>query len=121
MPTAPLTPVELLALVGLGERPRYGYELVERISELSGGRVEVRPGNLYRVIHRLEDRGLVGEVGSPSDAESAHDAGSGPPRQYFATTAKGRRVAATELAMYRGIAVPSGSPGSDPTAAPGEA
>jgi len=43
-------------LAALGDRPRYGYELPERIEALSEETVRIRPGNLYRVLHRLQER-----------------------------------------------------------------
>lgn len=88
-----LTAVEVLALAALSDGPRYGYELVQTIEELSDGQLQLRPGNLYRVLHRLEDRGLAREVehgGSDDDGR----------RQYFEATAEGRRAAARQLAMY---------------------
>lgn len=46
----------LLAL--LAARPTHGYELIERLPEISGEeRVDV--GNLYRALRLLEDEGLV--------------------------------------------------------------
>ena len=46
----------LLAL--LAARPTHGYELIERLPELSGeDRVDV--GNLYRALRSLEEEGLV--------------------------------------------------------------
>jgi PadR family transcriptional regulator len=46
----------LLAL--LADRPTHGYELIERLPELSGeDRVDV--GNLYRALRSLEEEGLV--------------------------------------------------------------
>jgi PadR family transcriptional regulator PadR len=46
----------LLAL--LAARPTHGYELIERLPELTGEeRVDV--GNLYRALRSLEDEGLV--------------------------------------------------------------
>lgn len=92
-----LTPVEVLTLAALADRPRYGYELVERIETLSGGRVTVRPGNLYRVIHRLVGRGLAEEVRHAPGQEVD------PRRQYFGATEAGRREAAGQLAMYARI------------------
>lgn len=89
-----LTALEVFTLAGLSDRPRYGYELVERIEDLSEGRVGVRPGNLYRVIHRLEERGLVREVEiGDSEAEDQR-------RQYFQATPEGKEQAARELRMY---------------------
>jgi poly-beta-hydroxybutyrate-responsive repressor len=48
---------ELSLLVLLAARPTHGYELIERLPELSGERVDV--GNLYRTLRSLEDEGLV--------------------------------------------------------------
>ncbi len=111
MPESPLTPVELLVLSGLEDRARYGYELVERIQELSRGRIEVRPGNLYRVLNRLAERGLVKEVPAEEVAVEAGD----PRRQYFGLTPGGRRTLVAELSMYAdvlgGLKGPRLSPG----------
>jgi DNA-binding PadR family transcriptional regulator len=88
-----LTTVETVMLAALSDRPRYGYELVQRMAELTDGRMSLRPGNLYRVLDRLLERGLVAETGAAqADADER--------RRYFRATALGRRVAATELAMY---------------------
>lgn len=92
-----LTPLEVFTLAGLSDRPRYGYELVERIEALSEGRVGVRPGNLYRVIHRLEERGLVRQV-EVADSDAGDER-----RQYFEATPEGKRQAARELRMYAGL------------------
>ncbi len=89
-----LTTLDLVTLAAVADRARYGYELVQRIEELTDGRIAVRPGNLYRVLHRLSERGFVQET------ESA-GAGEDERRRYFRATARGRRVAAEELAMYQ--------------------
>ena len=89
---AELTALDVVVLAACSDRARYGYELGERIDELTAGRLSVRPGNLYRVLERLDGRGLVEEVRPPADAD--------PRRRYFRATARGRRVAAAELAMY---------------------
>jgi PadR family transcriptional regulator, regulatory protein PadR len=45
-------------LLLLSRRPTHGYELIERLPELSGeDRVDV--GNLYRTLRSLEEEGLV--------------------------------------------------------------
>lgn len=58
-PQQPLRPVEFFLLTALDQEPLHGYALVEAIDELTRGRVTPRPGDLYRVLHRLERRGLV--------------------------------------------------------------
>lgn len=90
---AELTPVETVTLAALADAPRYGYELVQRIAEMTDGKIEVRPGNLYRVIERLIERGYVNEVTHAGTATDER-------RRYFRATAAGMRVAADELAMY---------------------
>ncbi|MGH7471179.1 MAG: PadR family transcriptional regulator [Longimicrobiales bacterium] len=92
-----LTTLDLLTLAALADQARYGYELVQRIEELTDARISIRPGNLYRVLHRLMERGLVVET------ETARVAGADERRRYFRTTARGRKVAAEELAMYQRV------------------
>lgn len=96
MPDAPpLSPVELLTLAVLSDRTLYGYLIAQEIEERSGGAVRVRPGNLYRVLDRLESRGWAEPAPAPADA-----AGEDERRQYYRATPEGRRVAARQLAMY---------------------
>jgi DNA-binding PadR family transcriptional regulator len=45
-------------LLLLRERPAHGYDLLERLPELSGER-RVEMGNLYRMLRALEEEGLV--------------------------------------------------------------
>src|SRR4051812_11707807 len=48
-------------LLLLRERPAHGYDLLERLPELTGeARVEM--GNLYRLLRSLEEEGLVTSV-----------------------------------------------------------
>ena len=37
----------------------YGYELTQKIEELSKGNIKLTFGSLYPILHRLEDDGLV--------------------------------------------------------------
>jgi PadR family transcriptional regulator, regulatory protein PadR len=92
-----LTSLEAIVLAAIADRPRYGYEMVERIAELTDGRRRVRPGNLYRVLERLEARGLAEE------AETALAEGEDERRRYFRATRAGVRAAEEELSMYGGV------------------
>jgi DNA-binding PadR family transcriptional regulator len=89
-----LTPLEAIVIAALSDRARYGYELVERIAELTEGRMRVRPGNLYRVLERLGARGLVAET---RDAAGERE---DERRRYFRATARGVRAAGEELSFY---------------------
>ena len=45
----------LLALL----KPGHGYGMMQRIRELSGGRIEMGPGTLYGVLTRMNKEGLI--------------------------------------------------------------
>jgi DNA-binding PadR family transcriptional regulator len=82
-----------MTLAALADRPRYGYELTQRIRELTSDRMDIKPGNLYRVLDRLVQDGLAKETPAPATSEDER-------RRYFAVTPRGSRVIAAELNMY---------------------
>jgi DNA-binding PadR family transcriptional regulator len=92
-----LKPIELMTLAALSEGPVHGYALAQRVADLTAARMGLRPGNLYRVLSRLELRGLVETIGA-REAEGGED-GEERRRQY-ALTPGGRKRAAAELDMY---------------------
>lgn len=89
---ASATPMVLGVLAG-GED--YGYSILRRISEASGGRLEWSEGMLYPLLHRLERQGLV-------DARWG-EAPNGRRRKYYAITADGRAELAGQAAQWRTV------------------
>lgn len=59
----------------------YGYEIIQRVTELSGGKIEWTEAMLYPVLHRLEARGQVTSYWQTSS--------SGRKRKYYAITSDG--------------------------------
>src|ERR671914_2588282 len=51
--------VEPSLLLLLRERPMHGYELLERLPEVTGDEARVDVGNLYRILRALEEEGIV--------------------------------------------------------------
>lgn len=49
----------LLALI----KPGHGYGMMQRIKELSGGRIIMGPGTLYGVLTRMKKEGLIAFTG----------------------------------------------------------
>ena len=49
----------MLVLHFLGDGPSYGNQLMERVSEVTGGLVAVNPNTMYPLLRSLEGRGLV--------------------------------------------------------------
>lgn len=56
-----------LVLSILCESENYGYAILQRVKELSGGRIQWTDGMLYPVLHWLEDRGYVSAEWRQSD------------------------------------------------------
>ncbi|WP_250030281.1 PadR family transcriptional regulator [Paractinoplanes maris] len=55
----PLQEPTFLILTALARAPLHGYGLILEVSELSQGRLSLRPGTLYGSLDRLADDGLV--------------------------------------------------------------
>lgn len=53
---AAATPL-ILAILRQGDS--YGYAIIQRVRELSGGEMEWSDGMLYPILHRLEKKGLI--------------------------------------------------------------
>ena len=51
--------VRLAVLLLLAEEPMHGYQIIQAISDRSGGRWTPSPGAIYPTISQLEDEGLV--------------------------------------------------------------
>ncbi len=79
-----------LVLSILDEGDSYGYAILQRVRELSGGEIAWTEGMLYPVLHRLEEQGHIRARWASSPA--------GRRRRYYALTAAGRR----ELAEQKG-------------------
>jgi DNA-binding PadR family transcriptional regulator len=65
----------------LAGAPGHGYELSRRVSERSGGELDVHEGSLYPALHRLERGGLV---------ESSWGSVDGRRRRVYRLTRAGR-------------------------------
>jgi DNA-binding PadR family transcriptional regulator len=93
--TPPLKPAELFVLAALRAAPLHGYGLVQEVAARSQGRIRIRPGNLYRVLDRLLERGLI-EVHERASAEDER-------RTYYRMTPLGRRVAQAEAKLLADV------------------
>ena len=71
-----------LVLAILAEHDSYGYAIIKRVTELSGGHLQWTDGMLYPVLHRLERLGLVAAKWRASE--------TGRRRKYYRLTKQGR-------------------------------
>src|SRR5215467_299733 len=84
-----------LVLAILAEGDSYGYAIIKRVAELSGGHLEWTDGMLYPVLHRLERFGHV-----EARWEAAE---SGRRRKYYRITSQGRERLAQERRQWQAV------------------
>ena len=84
-----------IVLAILAEEDSYGYAILQRVKELSGGRMEWTDGMLYPVLHRLERLGHV-----EARWETAE---TGRKRKYYRITEAGRAQLADERRQWQAV------------------
>lgn len=82
----------ILAILRGGEN--YGYQIIQRVKELSGGKLEWADGMLYPVLHRMEKDGLVTTKWKLSE---------GRMRKYYKITEAGKKELAEERKQWLSI------------------
>lgn len=82
-----------IVLAILAEEDSYGYQILRRVRELSGGCLEWTDGMLYPVLHRLERLGHVEARWEVAE--------SGRRRKYYRITSQGRAQLAEERRQWQ--------------------
>jgi PadR family transcriptional regulator, regulatory protein PadR len=73
-----------LILSILSRADSYGYAIIQRVRELSQGKLEWTDGMLYPILHRLEEQKLIESFWGASD--------TGRKRKYYRIKDEGRRA-----------------------------
>jgi PadR family transcriptional regulator PadR len=84
-----------IVLAILTEKDSYGYAILQRVGELSGGRMEWTDGMLYPVLHRLERLGHIEARWEVAE--------SGRRRKYYRITSEGRARLAEERIQWEAV------------------
>lgn len=84
-----------IVLAILAEGDSYGYAILKRVKELSGGRMEWTDGMLYPVLHRLE---RVGHIEARWET-----AETGRRRKYYGITSAGREQLLEERRQWMAV------------------
>jgi len=66
----------------------YGYEITQKVSEISSGKIKLTYGALYPILHKLEDDGIVS-----TESEIVNNRN----RIYYFLTPKGNTFAAEKI------------------------
>jgi PadR family transcriptional regulator PadR len=85
-----------LVLGILADGESYGYAILRRVRELSGGQMAWTDGMLYPLLHRLERQGYVKASWSTAD--------SGRKRKHYALTRAGRDALADRRQQWEVVA-----------------
>ena len=91
-----LRPVEFQILLTLAGEERHGYAILQEVSALTEGELEIEPGTLYRALHRMLRDGWVVESARRPAADLDDER-----RRYYRITPAGRRVASAEAARLQ--------------------
>lgn len=83
----------ILSILQSGEN--YGYQIIQKVKAVSGGRLEWSDGMLYPVLHRLEKEGLVHAEWRISE--------EGRRRKYYSLTEQGRTDLASEMQQWMSV------------------
>lgn len=84
-----------LVLAILAEGDSYGYAIIKRVAELSGGHLQWTDGMLYPVLHRLERQGYVASKWGESE--------NGRRRKYYRITKDGRAELAAQRQQWKAV------------------
>lgn len=82
-----------LVLSILSERESYGYAIIKRVGELSGGKLQWTDGMLYPLLHRLERNGFIKSKWGKSE--------TGRKRKYYRLTDRGRKHLADQQHQWQ--------------------
>ena len=83
----------ILAILSRGED--YGYSLIQKMKEFSGGNIDWTEGMIYPVLQRMEGDGLISSKWKNSADER--------PRRYFRITERGQAELASELTGWENV------------------
>lgn len=84
-----------IVLAILAEADSYGYAILQRVRDVSGGHMEWTDGMLYPVLHRLERLGYI--------KARWEDSETGRRRKYYRITAQGRAQMAEERRQWLAV------------------
>lgn len=83
----------VLSILDHGES--YGYRIIKKVNQLSGGDVEWAAGSLYTLMHRITADGLVESYWVEKEGERR--------RRYYKITAKGRKALQKEKEAWLSV------------------
>jgi PadR family transcriptional regulator, regulatory protein PadR len=104
--------LEALVLATLERGASHGYDIGRAINQAAEGSIRLKDGQLYPVLHRLENEGWISAEWVPQEGK--------PSRKVYALSDEGRRVLETKREGWRrftrvvdGLLTPTPSPSAE--------
>ncbi len=96
-----LRSIEFHVLLALAGEERHGYAILQEVTQLTDGELELEPGTLYRALHRMLKDGWLAESSRRPAADLDDER-----RKYYRLTPLGRRIASAEAdRLFRLVAI----------------
>ena len=92
--------LDMIVLAALAGGPAHGYAVIAEIRRRSGGAFDLPEGTVYPVLHRLEQKGLLGSRWTRAE--------TGRERRVYSLTRSGHRALAHQHAVWRRFAAAIG-------------
>lgn len=89
----PLTPAVFHILLALADGEKHGYSIMQEVTRITDGAIQMGPGTLYGTIKRMLEARLIEETDERPDPQMDDER-----RRYYRLTAFGERVAQAETA-----------------------
>jgi len=86
-----------MILAILSREEDYGYSIIQKVKDISGGHLQWTDGMLYPVLQRMEMDGLIASTWRLSGESQSR------PRRYYTITDTGHEELASELVSWRNI------------------
>lgn len=87
----PLTPTVFHILLALADSERHGYSIMQEVTRITDGVIQMGPGTLYGTIKRMLEAGLIEETDERPDPEMDDER-----RRYYRLSSFGKRVTQAE-------------------------
>ncbi len=81
------------------EEEQYGYQIIERLKQITDGGLVVPEGTIYPILHSLHEYGFVRTKWKVSE--------NGPPRKYYRLTQDGERALEEGAGLWRSLVADS--------------
>lgn len=86
--------LSIIVLKLIQRKDTYGYEIIQKLDELSGGYYKLKEGTLYPILYRLEDSGWIENYRVIEEERKV-------PRKYYRITEKGKKSLNEQLDIWK--------------------